>query len=120
MATDTHEVNKTDLGRIFSEIRKDVEKAASREDLTELYKRTGYLIMMTHVSPVKEKLGGTMKIERGLAEREFARTVRKINSRAKEIGIEADFNENWEGLATNGYEAEEENLLEADNDLIKK
>jgi len=33
--------NKTDLKKVFSEIRDDVEKANSRPKLTELYKRAG-------------------------------------------------------------------------------
>jgi len=45
MAHDTHiygEVNsKTGLKKIFMEIRQDVEKAKSRPDLTELYRRAG-------------------------------------------------------------------------------
>src|SRR5689334_19173132 len=51
MAKDTHvygEVdNKTDLKEVFSQIRQDVEHAKSRSDLTELYKRAGYLITLT-------------------------------------------------------------------------
>ena len=117
MAGDTHlhgKVNKIDLRRIFRSIREDVEKATSRKDLTELYKRTGYMITLTHATPIDEKFDRTIKIERGIAEREFARTARKINQRAKKIGIEANYSETWEALATNGYEAEEENLLEPD------
>jgi hypothetical protein len=115
MARDPHihgEVNKIDLRRIFRELREDVEKATSRKDLTELYKRTGYMITLTHATPIDEKLDRTIKIQRGIAEREFARTVRKINNRAKKIGIEANYNERWEELATNSYEAEDENLPE--------
>jgi hypothetical protein len=113
MARDTHihgEVNKIDLRRIFRELREDVEKATSRKDLTELYKRTGYMITLTHATPIDEKFDRTIKIQRGIAEREFARTVRKINNQAKKIGIEANYNERWEELATNGYEAEDEDL----------
>jgi len=113
MARDTHihgEVNKIDLRRIFRELREDVEKATSHKDLTELYKRTGYMITLTHATPIDEKFDRTIKIQRGIAEREFARTVRKINSQAKKIGIEANYNERWEELATNGYEAEDEDL----------
>ncbi len=56
-----------------------------------------------------------MKKRRETAEREFARTVRMINERAKKIGVEADYSEDWEKIATNGYETEGENLLEAQN-----
>lgn len=115
MAKDTHlqhgEVNKIDLRQAFRQIRDDVEKATSRKDLTELYKRTGYMITLTHATPINEKFDRTIKTERGIAEREFARTVRKINQKAKKIGTEANYNEKWEELATSGYEAEDQNGL---------
>lgn len=104
--------DKIDVRRIFREIREGVEKAASRKELTELYKHAGYMITLTHATPVNEKSGGAVKIERGITEREFGRTVRKINNRAKKIGTEPDFNETWQELATNGYEAEDETPLE--------
>jgi len=123
MTRDTHtngEVQEKDLHHVFREIREDVEKAGSREELTELYKRVGYMITMTHATPVEEKHDRELQRRRGITEREFARTVRAINRQAKKLGIEADYNENWDGLTTNGYEAEGENLLEADNDMIKE
>jgi len=117
MTKDTHtdgEVHEKDLHKVFQEIREDMERAQSREELTELYKRTGYMITMTHATPFEEKHDREMKRRREIAEREFARTVRMINKRAKEIGTETDYNENWDGLASNGYDAEGENLLEAE------
>jgi Icc-related predicted phosphoesterase len=121
MDRDTHlqpgEVNKIDLRSIFQEIREDVEKATSREALAELYKQTGYYITLTHATPINEKVDPTVKEERGIAEQEFARTVRKINDRAKKIGTEADFNESWEKLATNDYESEGKNLLEPEESV---
>jgi hypothetical protein len=113
--------DKADLRRIFREIREDVENATTRENLTELYKRTGYMITMTHATPLEEKHDREMKRRREITETEFATTVRAINNRAKNIGTEADYNENWDGLASNGYEAEGENLLEAEeNDNISE
>ena len=106
------EVNKIDFRRIFREIRKDVEEATSRRILTELYKQAGYMITLTHSTPINEKFGNPVNIERRIAESEFARTVRKINQQAKRIGTEPNYNESWETLATSGYEAEDENLLE--------
>jgi len=92
---------------INEEIREAVEKANSREDLTELYKRTVYMILMTHSTPVDEK-DTEMKRRRETTEKEFGRTVRMINQRAKKIGVEPDYNEDWENLATNGYKTEDE------------
>ena len=103
---------KIDVRRIFREIREGVEKATSRKELIELYKHAGYMITLTHATPVNEKVGGTVKIERGITEREFARTARKINNRAKKIGTEPDFNETWQELATHGDAAEDKTLLE--------
>jgi hypothetical protein len=58
-----------------------------------------------------------MKRRRESTEREFERTVRLINRRAQNIGLEADYDTNWERIATNGYETEGENLLEAQQEV---
>jgi len=105
----------TDVRRTFQEIREAVEKAQSKEDLTELYKQAVYMILMTHSSPLDEKVDREMRRRREITEREFTRTVNIINKRAEKIGVEANFNENWKRLATNGYETEGENLLESKN-----
>jgi len=121
MAKDKHlqpgEVNKIDLRGIFGKIREDVEQATTRETLNELYKQTGYMITLTHATPINEKVDKTVKLQRGIAEQEFARTVRKINNRAKKLGVEADYNESWEQLATNDYEAEGQNLLKPEEGI---
>ena len=102
--------NQTDLRRTFDEIRQNVEKAASQENLTELYKKTAYMITMTHASPVVETFDPEMRRRREFTEKEFARTIRLINEQAKKIGLEADYNEDWEKLATSGYQSENESL----------
>jgi hypothetical protein len=106
--------------RTFKEIRDVLKKAESKEDLTELYKQTVYMILMTHSAPLNEK-DMEMKKRRETAEREFARTVRMINDRAKQIGVVADYNEDWEKISTNGYETKGENL-EAQNtvEIVKE
>jgi hypothetical protein len=108
--------DRKDVRRTFKEIREVLEKAESREDLTELYKQTVYMILMTHSSPLNEK-DREMKRRRETAEREFVRTVRTINRRAKKIGVEPDYNEDWEKISTNGYETEGKNLLEAQEQI---
>ena len=110
------EVNsdRTDVKRTFKEIRDALEKATSREDLTELYKQTVYMILMTHSTPLDEK-DREMKRRRLAAEKEFARTVRAINRQAKRIAVEANYDEDWKTLSTNGYEAEGGNVLEDQN-----
>ena len=114
MITDTHidEVTKTDLGNVFSDIRDDVEKATSREDLDKLYKRSAYMILMTHATPLADKSDRGMGRRREMTERDFARTVRMINQQAKNIGTEADYNAKWEEISTNGYKADSDSLLE--------
>ena len=106
---------RTDMRGRFKEIREAVEEAQSKEDLTELYKRSVYMILMTHSSPIDEKVDRDLKRKRETAEREFARTVHAINKQARKMGVEADYDENWQNLATNAYETEGENLLEAQN-----
>jgi hypothetical protein len=121
MARDTlinEEVNadRTDLRRTFKEIRDAIGKAQSREDLTELYKQTVYMILMTHSTPLDEK-DREMKRRREAAEREFARTVRMINRQAKKLSVEPDYSEDWKQLSTNGYQEKGEDELEAQSNV---
>lgn len=117
MTTEHHthdmESDPTDLRARFREIRDSVEQTGSQEELTELYKRSVFMILMTHSSPLDEKVDRELKRRRETTEREFARTVRMINRRAKKIGVEADYSEDWKQMETNHYETEGENLLEA-------
>ena len=108
--------DRTNLKRTFKEIRGAVEKATSREDLTELYKQTAYMILMTHSTPVDEK-DREMKRRRETTEKEFARTVHSINRQAKKIGVDPNYDEDWEKLSTNGYQEKGENLLEAQSNV---
>jgi hypothetical protein len=101
MAHDTHvygEVDsKTGLKKVFREIRRDVAEARSRPALTELYKRAGYLITLTHAPSWEEKFGRKAASLRRDAKAEFGTTARKINRRARELGTEADYDEKWGG-----------------------
>ena len=110
---DEMESDPTDVRGRFKEIRGALEHAQTREDLTEIYKRSVHMILMTHSSPLDVKVDRDLKRRRQTAEREFTRNVRLINRRAKKLGLEADYSEDWEHMATNGYETEGENLLEA-------
>jgi hypothetical protein len=99
MAHDAHvygEVDSVnDLKEVFLEIRRDVEAAHSRPGLTELYKRAGYLITLTHSPSLQKWFGRSVGKVRNTAQKEFAVTARRINHRAKQIGTEADYDENW-------------------------
>lgn len=87
--------NKTNLRDVFLQIRKDVDNADSRAALTELYRRAGYLITLSYAQSWQEKFGDEITEIRDVAEEEFATTARKVNSRAKEIGTDADYDEAW-------------------------
>ena len=114
MTAETHiNSDRKDVRGTFKEIREAVVKAQSREELTELYKQSVYMILMTHSSPLDEKMDKELKKRRETTEREFARAVRMINRRAKKLGVEADYSDDWERIATNSYETEGENVLEA-------
>jgi hypothetical protein len=99
MVQDRHiygEVNSsTGLKKVFTAIRRDVAAARSRPSLTELYRRAGYLITLTHAPSWEEKFGRKAATLRRLGRDEFSKTAKKINSRAKQIGTEADFDEKW-------------------------
>lgn len=87
--------SKTGLRRVFTEIRRDVQEARSRPGLTELYKRTGYLITLTHAPSWQQKFGKDAAVLRTVGEEEFRKTARTINRRAAEIGTAADYDETW-------------------------
>ena len=108
--------DRTDVKRTFREIRDALKKASSREDLTELYKQTVYMILMTHSTPVDEK-DREMKRRRETTEKEFARTVHSINRQAKKIGVDPNYDEDWEKLSTNGYQEKGEDVLEAQSNV---
>ncbi|HLO14558.1 MAG TPA: hypothetical protein VK206_07005 [Anaerolineales bacterium] len=114
--TITNEVthDRTDAKGTFKEISEAIEKAQSQEDLTELYKQSVYMILLTHSSPLDQK-EQELKRRQEIAEEEFPRTVRMINKQAEKLGLEASYDEDWEKMAANGYETEGENILEAQN-----
>jgi hypothetical protein len=87
--------SKTGMKRVFSEIRRDVKAAGSRPALTELYKRAGYLIALTHAPSWQEKFGPEAAALRSVGEQEFRTTAHKINRRAAQIGTDADYDEKW-------------------------
>jgi hypothetical protein len=99
MTQDRHiygEVNsKTGMRRVFTDIRRDVASAKSRPALTELYKRAGYLLTLTHAPSWEEKFGRGASALRKVGKEEFRKTAHKINRRAAQIGTEADYDESW-------------------------
>lgn len=99
MAEDTHiygEIdNKTNLREVCRQIRNDVRHADDRPALTELYRRAGYLVTLSHASSWQEKFGDEIDEIRSTAEEEFATTARTINRRAEKIDTEADYDESW-------------------------
>jgi hypothetical protein len=100
MATATREIygevnSKTGIRRIFTEIRRDVREAKSRPALTELYRRAGYLITLTHAPSWQKKFGKDATKLREVGEEEFRKTAHAINRRAAQIGTEADYDETW-------------------------
>jgi hypothetical protein len=87
--------SKTGLKNVFQEIRRDVKAAKSRPALTELYKRAGYLITLTHAPSWGEKFGKGAATLRVAAKKQFATTARQINRRAQQIGTDPDYDEKW-------------------------
>src|SRR5262245_2430293 len=87
--------NKSDLAHIFTEINKDIDNAKSRADLTELYRRAGYLITLTYAPSWAKKLGEEADDLREKAASEFRKTAKHINQRAEKVGTEADYDEEW-------------------------
>ena len=98
MTIDKHVSSKVDnttaLKNIFSEIHKDVDKADSRLELTELYNQAGYLITLANDF---WKFVNDIDDIRSAAKDEFGRTARKINSRSETIGTQGNYDEIWAG-----------------------
>jgi hypothetical protein len=90
-----HINGEPDMRRVFKEIRQDVAQASSRQVLTELYRRAGYLITLTYAPSWAEKFGSGARQLRAVAEEEFRTTAHSINRRAEAIGTEADYHETW-------------------------
>jgi hypothetical protein len=90
-----HINGEPDMRRVFKEIRQDVAQASSRQVLTELYRRAGYLITLTYAPSWAEKFGSGARQLRAVADEEFRTTAHSINRRAEAIGTEADYHETW-------------------------
>jgi len=83
------------LRQVFLSIRREVDRAHSLPALTQLYKRAGHLVTLTHTPAWQEKLGGKTSSLRALCQEEFGVTARSINRRAREIGVRSDYDEAW-------------------------
>lgn len=90
-----HVKSKADIDKIFTEIREDIAQARSREALTELYRRAGYLITLTYAKSGEQHLGDKAAGVRHEAEADFRKIARQINSHAGKIGVKADYDEAW-------------------------
>ena len=75
-------------------MKRDVDGAKSPA-LTELYKRAGYLITLTHAPSWEQKFGNDAVTLRRVGEDEFRKTAHKINRRAVKIKTDADYDEKW-------------------------
>lgn len=95
MARDTHiygEIDsETNLRKVFRAIRREAKGAASRPALTELYRRAGYLITLTHAPSWEAKFGKSTNALRHVGMDEFRNTAEAINRRAARIGTEPNF-----------------------------
>lgn len=90
-----HVGSKADIDKIFAEIRGDLGHARSRDTLTELYRRAGYLITLTYAPSWEERFGDKAAGLRHEAETDFRKLVKQINAHAEKIGEKGDYDENW-------------------------
>lgn len=87
--------NGSTFRKFFSDIRFGINNAGSRPFLTELYKQACYLIKLTYTPSWEEKFGDTTSTLRRIGHEEFRKTARRLNTRARQIGTEADYDEKW-------------------------
>jgi len=90
-----HVDSKADIDRIFTEIREDIHHARHRGDLTELYRRAGYMITLSYAASWEKHFGDKAAGIRKEAEADFRQTARLINKQAEKIGTEANYDEAW-------------------------
>lgn len=86
---------KTALQQFFLDIRRDIETASTRRELTALYQRAHYLITLTHARVWEAKFGQKVIEIRRIATEEFATTARELNRRATQLGISANYDAQW-------------------------
>ena len=85
----------SDIRKINQMIRNEVKRAKSRKELTELHKRSSYLVTLTFSPAWKEGFRGKIAQMRSAAKEEFAKTARAINSRCRQLGIEPNYDTKW-------------------------
>ena len=84
-----------DIRDIFAKIRSDIRKAKSRERLTELYRRAGYIITLTHSPAWRKAFRGKIRRMRAVAKEEFTKTANAINKKADRLGIRDSYDTKW-------------------------
>ncbi len=95
-----HVGSKADIDSIFGEIRGDLHHAKSRETLTELYRRAGYLITLTYAPSWEERFGDRAAGLRHEAEADFRKLAKQINAKAEDIGVAGDYDDKWGKMKT--------------------
>jgi len=85
----------SDIRKINKMIRNEVKRAKSRKELTELHKRSSYLVTLTFSPAWKEGFRGKIAQMRTAAKEEFAKTARAINSRCRQLGLEPNYDTKW-------------------------
>jgi len=89
--------SRADVDRLFQDLYWDVAHARSRADLAELYSRAEYWVSLA-ASPAWRRKFAIGDAPLTLDESsQFQRVARRINIRAKQIGLDAHFSESWRG-----------------------
>jgi len=90
-------VNKVgDISKINRRIREDIRRAKSERALSELYKRSAFLISLSYTPAWAKKFGrvGVNSI-RTRAKNEFNRTSILINKKSRSLGINKRYDTRW-------------------------
>jgi len=82
-----------DVSKINQLIRRDVQKARTQAQLSELHKRSMYLITLTYGRSLRRN--PRVQAMRTRARNEFTKTARLINRRAIALGLRAGYDEIW-------------------------
>lgn len=82
-----------DIRKINRTIREQVKGFKTKPKLTQLHKRSMYMVTLTQTPSWKTAFAGRIRRMRTAAKEEFSKTAKRINRRCEELGLKPDYDE---------------------------
>lgn len=87
----------SDMKQVYADIRGEIPEARSRRKLSTIYRQALSVITHSHTATWEKKYGDLLPKLRATAEKEFTKTIKLLNKRAKALGTEPDYDETYGG-----------------------